>query len=727
VTHIAESEAATADAPDAAPATAAPHAPEGGLQPARPSVHRLRDLDRRRRVLAAVFAVALLLAPALAFAWAAPDWTPANDPGLMGLRARDVGTERMTLLGQPSTSALYVEADQHVNHPGPLHFYLMAGPVRLFGAALAMLSVSLVIVSSCLVVAAWATFRQLGPTGGVIGAVTLGAITFTTGAAALVNPVSSMIAGYPLLCSMVLLWCLVAGDLRLLPLAVALVSFTAQQHLSVLPAMAVAFAAAIACLLVAWGRDGRWRERARRRDLAVWGGWSTAVGLALWSPVLLEEVIHQPGNLSRMIDFAGSSDRPTMGLASGFRQVAHVLGLPPMLGNTSLRGTWFISTVSPRTCASAIAAALVVAALGWHWRRTQPRRSALAVMVGVVAIGGLANGSSVPEGIESWRIAFYHWAFALAFFVTVVLALGAIDLARRWRATRASLRRPALAIALMAIVVPSLVNPTVDRPSNTPRAAYSPVDRGVIDELRAEVLDHRAEIGDEPLLVVKGGRELDGLNVALALQLDEHGFPVLFPGRDRWYVADERLGSPTDVDSVLVLVVDDGAAPDAPAGDLVAGAAVDGFDAAAYDALVDQMDTSGGLELNASARQALGELPDEMIRAALTGDPQFAEGSAESLAELSGDALAQFVDVARLAGLANDDTRPQALLDPGLLEFLHDHPLTQPTVDPELVARVADTLPDEWQTGDYLGLRVYRLDGDDYVAWNRAESARSSG
>src|ERR671925_629205 len=98
----------------------------------------------------------------------------------------------------------------------------MALPVRALGPALGMLTVSLVITGGAVLIAAWATFRQLGPVGGALGAVVL----------SLVNPVSSNIAGYPVLCSLVLLWCLTCGDLRLLPLTTAVLSFAAQQHLS---------------------------------------------------------------------------------------------------------------------------------------------------------------------------------------------------------------------------------------------------------------------------------------------------------------------------------------------------------------------------------------------------------------------------------------------------------------------------------------------------------------
>ena len=72
-----------------APATRDDREADGAEERARAAfrrVHRLRDLDRRGRWAAVAVALALLIAPALAFGWATPDWTPAGDTALMGLR-----------------------------------------------------------------------------------------------------------------------------------------------------------------------------------------------------------------------------------------------------------------------------------------------------------------------------------------------------------------------------------------------------------------------------------------------------------------------------------------------------------------------------------------------------------------------------------------------------------------------------------------------------------------
>jgi hypothetical protein len=567
-------------------------------------VHRLRDLDRRGRVWAGLFAIALLLAPVLAFAWAAPDWVPAGDPALMAVRALDVGTSRMPLTGQPSTSGFYGGAvgGHHVAHPGPLHFYVLALPVRLLGPALGMLVVSLANTAGCVLVAAWATFRQLGALGGVVGAVVLSLITFTTGASSLVNPVSSNIAGYPVLCALVLLWCLTCGDLRLLPLTVAVLSFAAQQHLSSLPVMVVVTAAVVVASLVGGWRTRAWLGERSLRTLAVWGGWSAALGLVLWSPVLVQQVTG-PGNLTAMVRFAGNGDRPSLGPGASVRQLAHALGLPPLLGRTRLDGHWLLADVGPFTWASAAVVAALVAAAGVRWRRSHPRRAALALMVGFVAVGGLVNGSSVPDGLEQYRLVFYHWTFALAFFVTLTLGVALVDTGRRvsarpaggrppsslswpWRTTPAWAGTAAAGVALAAIVVPASVNPALDRPSNTLAAASAPVEREVIERLADDVLAHV----DTSKVTLAYGRDdvpFIALRDALALELIDRGFAVRFPPPVRWFVDDDRLAEPADAEQALVLQVDDATPEPRLAGRLVAQVDLSGgFDWDAYEELL---------------------------------------------------------------------------------------------------------------------------------------------
>jgi hypothetical protein len=66
---------------------------------------------------------------------------------------------------------------------------------------------------------------------------------------------------------------------------------------------------------------------------------------------------------------------------------------------------------------------------------------------------------------------------------------------------------------VLAIAVPAAVNPSLDRPSNTLRAAYSPIDRDLVARAADWVMDHRDELDSAGHLGTDpdhaGGRGLD--------------------------------------------------------------------------------------------------------------------------------------------------------------------------------------------------------------------------
>jgi hypothetical protein len=694
VTSITAGEAGVGAAGGLGTAPAGPT--EGGEHaPVDRPVHRLRDLGRRERLWVVAVAAALLLAPVMALALFVPEWTPANDPALMGLRALDTGTLRTPLLGQPSQSGLYADSVASVHHPGPLHFYVMAVPIRLLGGAVGMPLVSVLITGSCLAVSAWAVFRQLGRTAGLVAAAALALVTFTTGASSLVNPVSSSIAGYPLLCSAVLLWCVAAGDIRLLPLATGVVSFTAQQHLSVVPATAVLTTGGLVLLALTWRREGRWRDRASRRDLARWGRRSGLVALVLWAPVLLQQVAGNAGNLSEMVWFARHGNRETLGYGSAVGQVARALGLPPLLGRTDLTGAWLLDSPSALTWASAAAVLAGVAAVCLRWRTADPRRASLGSMLAVVVVAGLVNGASVPDGLEQTRLAFYHWAFALAFFVTLVLGLAVAVPVYRIAASWRPAARPALAaLAVVVVALPGAINPGLDRRTNTARAAYSPVDHAAIADLADGIEAHADQLGEHVLLISRHEPPFTGIAAALSFELAERGIEVRHPLTDRFFVHDQRLVDRELLDGGLVLVVDTELAAEAPPGALVAEADLGtDLDVDAYRSLVATARAAGEVVPGPAVERALQALPDENV---------------------------QLMTAVLLAQIA--DEPEDALLQTVLLEFVRDHPLVEPAFDPDDIDRVLatlDALDGDSAVDRLTGLRVFLLDRDDMldVAW----------
>jgi hypothetical protein len=425
-----------------------------------------------------------------------------------------------------------------------------------------MIVVSVLITGSCLLLAGWVGFRQLGPSGGAITAVALGAVSFTTGASALVNPVSSNIAGYPFLLSAFLMWALACGDLRLLPLAVAVVSFTALQHLSVLPALAVmvAIGTALALWLVVVPRV---RESAEeRRRLLPWLGGAIAAAALLWGPVLLQNLAGKAPNLNALVSFAGSSERPKLGYRVAVRHVVHAIGLPPTLGQTDLMGDSLFARPGPGTWLSAAAVLALVGFVTWRWRTTQPQRARLGMMTLALVLAGLVGSAAVPAGHEERRLVFYWWIFPLAAFIAILIGLIGRDLLVRALANdkrQAWMKRArplAFGTAVALVAVPALVNPHLDRWSSSSYAAYDPFDDEVLDDLVDEVLAGTRDIEGQTVLTPRTPAFAAGIDSALNLALSERGLDLRYPRYQGLFVDEEWLADPDEVENGLVLVLD---------------------------------------------------------------------------------------------------------------------------------------------------------------------------
>lgn len=684
-------DATEADAPPRTESTeSTPAAPTP--TPGPPPRHRLRDLTPRDRLAAAAIALAVLLAPIVAFVRFAPEWVAAGDNALIGQRVLDVGGGDTPLVGQPSTSGFYGGDESHVFHPGATHFYLMTPFVRLLGSSPGMVLVSILITGGSALVALWAIFRQLGPRVAVAGGAVLAAIMFTTGASSLMNPISSNIGGYPLLCSAVLVWALLCGDDRLLPLTTVVVSFATQQHLSLGPAMAILAVTAVVGLAVVWRRRRAWADRAERRRVGWLLAVSAGVGLLAWLGPLYQQFTARNGNLTALVTFASDSGRKSAGFSLAVRQVAHALGWPPFLGDRDASGYDLLAPVSAGTAVAAIAvlAALTVAAV--RWRRSEPRRALLVVMVGVLIVCGLVNGSNVPLSVERGRIAFYHWVWPLLLFATLALLLAAAGLlAPAWaRAQRMAPRvatSTAYGVGLIAIVLPSVVNIGLDRPTNSAFRMGHYYPQAAFDSLTDQVMERRSQL-EGPVLVTWMGEELfDGTGLAMALSLVEAGVDVVYQEHHRSYVHDTHLVDRESVDTALIVVTDRMGAlgpPEPIPGRQIARVTInEGFDQQAFDELV------------AVSRRATS----------VTYGPEL-ERKIESL-----DGEERAITEEHLGSLV---TTPESLLlQHDWVEFLAEYPTASPALDVDTLRRLADSLPDDDRAGPLVqGLRVFLITGD---------------
>ena len=534
--------------------------------------------------MAVVLGLLLLVAPVSSAVRQSSRWLPQGDNGYIAMRAHDVGTAATPLVGQPSTSHEY-DGQPNVDHPGPFEFYLLAPLVRLFDDRTALLIVATAISAVSLLTAAWAVFRRWGSAGGLIGVVALAVVMWSKGAAALVQPISSNIGWLPLLATTVLVWGLVCRDWRLLPVAVVFVSFTAQQHLAVVPVtvMVVAWGtAAIVIAFVAWRRRGS--ARPGDRDLVRRCGWSLALGVLCWLPVIVNAFVDFPGNTVRIVRYAATGGGgSSYGPVGGVRQVLNAIGFPPLLSRTEISGEWLVRSLGPVTVATAllVVAGLVAAAVAW--RRTDPTFTRLVVVGGGVALGGFLTGMTQPNANSADRISYYHWAFTLGFIELLAVGWVAWKAVRHWLLAEGAapvwLRTAAPALAAVLVLVPGIAEVSTNRRDRDLTNWIAPA---TVDRLADVVRDHRDVLGSSFVVILIGGDGDLQLGDTVAEYARKAGLPATFAPESIGYVAKQHTTDPCTNQGALVLGLGTDQPPRLPGRHLADVPLVPGWDLSAF-------------------------------------------------------------------------------------------------------------------------------------------------
>lgn len=673
-------------ADEAAPGSRAARAPEIGRHDGPLGsgvVHRLRDLDRAGRLVALVVLIALA-APFVASVVHAErlGWRPSNDDALIALRVKDVVALDLPTTGQPSTADHY-DAGDPPRHPGPIEFYLLAVPTSLLGFDLGMVVGAGLFTFAGVAIAVWVAFRRGGPGIGLGAAVVCSAIAWSEGQAVLTDAISSNVGGIPLLALAALAWALIDGDVRLVPLAAFVFAFVCQAHLAIV-GVAVGTAAwaalGIGLFLLAWRRGRRRLEPPFAPTVADRGGpqgaaaptvaparerwwpWlagGLAVTLVAWAPVLSDQFFGS-GNLSRIVSFAQSSDRPRLGLRSGATQALRALGMPPLLLRTDLLGGNIKAALAPTpVVVSLLVVASLVAIVAIRWRSCRAH-AALAATTLVVAAVGAWNGANVPDSLESFRINFYRWTFVVSAGASASLlwAIGAL-VTTRWPHPTVRGRAALGGVAVVALVAVSVVAIH----SGGPRQRRDEQVFAIEDQIARSALD--AVTGERRvLLVAQGSSATLATGPALAFRLVDGGHDLrVLPAMKDGYGSHRVIRRGERVDTVLELHTFTG--PPRAGGQLGTRVA--------------------RLDVNARARRLIVSLSARLRGQRLVRSPRYRQ-VLERAGMPVGTPAASFL----IAAMTHLDDDPVAILRNGLvLRLLIDGYLTSPRLPAEDLERLA--------------------------------------
>ena len=513
------------------------------------------------------------------------------------------------------------------------------------------------------------------------------------------DPISSNAGGIPMLALAALAWAVVDGDIRLLPLGALFGSWVAQQHLAIaLPAGGLVVYASVGVLVgFLVGRRRSRRDLADRVDADAaadadvkrwpWVLSSFGLCLVLWSPVLWQQLTGDPGNLTAVAEYARTSDTPSLGWTSAFRQVIRAVGFPPLILRSDLTGrSFFAGPLSVIEVVVGMAGYLVlVATVATQWARRRTL-ALLALTALVLAAAGAYNGSTIPDSIEAFRVNFYRWTFVVSWLTWIVIGwLGTIG-ARAFVEARGTempraLPRLAPALAVVLMVIPAVGSVATAGFDDERRDQNGFAAMRAMSEAAISAAD---DAGAKRVTVVLRGRSaVLASGQAVALQLEAAGYDVVVPEQQDRFWGDARVLAPGEDpgDLILVLASGRGSAPEGPGRTLVR---VD-MNEDIRDLLAPLVETAKSSEvvLSAQAEELLAAQFEPSNRAYATG----------LMADIATNPEAVLTDEV-LLGLIADGYYDSPMFDPQQVRELQAA-LPAPTVNDEDVFELRVLTPDE--------------------------------
>lgn len=415
-----------------------------GAVPGGGRVPRLRALVDRHPVATATVALAVPLV-VLAANLARRNWHPVLDLAMTEFRVRDVGGPNTPLIGLPGRIGRFPDQG---SHPGPLSFYLLAPVYRLLGSSAWGLLVGAIVVNiAAIATALWMLARRAGGRGVWIGAAVLALVVRGYGTEVLEQPWNPYL---PVLVWVVLLlavWSVLLGDHAMLLVVVGAGTLCAQTHIPYLPLTVGMVALVVGALLWQWRRDVPLRPAIRRNAIR-----SGVLGLVLWAPVLVDQLVREPGNLRMLIDHFTSppGDEPVVGIGEGVRLVLRHLDIV-RLARYALDGDEYFVRAGYRLDGPVLVGAIVL--LVWACSAVvavRRRNRSLVALHAVVAWSLLLAAISLSRvfGKVWYYLTLWCWATTVLLVVTVA-ATCAVELAARWPRGRPRLVVPAAALALL--------------------------------------------------------------------------------------------------------------------------------------------------------------------------------------------------------------------------------------------------------------------------------------
>jgi len=496
--------------------------------PTRPQQARQRRLlrwSRRVEVVGAVAIVGVVLVPLAVAAWPMlqaldEGHRTMGDTALLELGVRRLGSDPL-LLGPYSRFGW--------NHLGPAPFLALALPYWLTGGNGLGLSLGALLVNAASVIGiAVLAWRRGGAPLLAWVMVLVALLLHLLGPEVLRDPWNPHLAIVPLALLVFLGWSVACGSAWLLPVAVGVGSAIVQTHLGFGPVVGVLLLGSVALLLTH-------RRSGLLRPLAV----TAVVAAVLWAPAVIEELSHEPGNLSTLRTYM-EEERETPGVRTGAELASAQLGRLPasVLGDDQGEGGG-LAQGGPGWPTALTAGALAVVAVV-AWRRRLPDVLRLLPLVLLFAAASVLAAANL-DGERYAYLVTWMVVGGLAAWVLVAAALVP------WRRGRG--RVPALLAGAALVWGISWGSAGAAGDTTVPEA-----DRSAVMARLTDGLEEALPPGDCPVLVRFSGDVGWAWGAGVALAVEKGGRDVVVDPRWRVMFGD-RASDDVPADSPLLTVV----------------------------------------------------------------------------------------------------------------------------------------------------------------------------
>ncbi len=402
-------------------------------------------------------------------------WTPIGDDGLLAIRAEDLFSRHIPLLGTASSASF--AATKPLNNPGPLYFYVLGLPVAAFGTAVGTAVGAAAVNLTAIVAIGMTGWRRAGLMGTALAVLVASTLAWSMGSELLYDIWQPHGLLLPFLAFLFLMWSVAAADWRAFPLAVLAGSLLMQTHLTYgyLTPLLLVVALGVGQLQSRRGRlvAGDDRQPPITATVERAGRWialGLVVGLVAWTPSLIEQVTTSDGNMSRLIRQIQDPPKGVVGGTGALRLTATVLADPPFWGRDSFPDTFrpagspYGATAPTVDRTGAVGNRFAAVALGVigcvlaglvliGWRRRRPPVMAAATVALVALVGSWYTASKVTVDIVGVAPHQFRFLWPMAAFVTFAIGLGVVEITRA-----ASVVRVVRVVAMALVVVMSLWN-----------------------------------------------------------------------------------------------------------------------------------------------------------------------------------------------------------------------------------------------------------------------------